>query len=131
MIYLDTNIIVRIIAGDSPEQAVAAARLVENCRDDLYLPPAVFIEAAFVLLKIYRMPRADVATSLASFVALLTAEPNERARMTAAAAIFAARNVDMVDAWLAAETMALGHRVASFDADFRKIGVDIVDLMAN
>lgn len=126
MIYLDTNIIVRLAVGDVPEQADAVVKLIEERGDELYLPPAIFTEAVFVLSKIYGMRRADVADSLAGIVPLLQTAADERSRMLDALTIFASRRVDIVDAWLAAETLALGHRVASFDRDLARCGADVI-----
>ena len=127
MIYLDTNILVRLIVGDTPAQSTSAARLFDRFGDELYLPPPVFTETAFVLLKVYGLSQAKVAEALALIIGQLHSAPAERQRMMDALNIFSMRRVDMVDAWLAAETVALGHQVATFDGDLRKCGANVID----
>lgn len=60
---LDTNIIVRLLVNDSPEQAVAAQAIVA---DPCFLAPTVLLEAAWILRSSYRFDRKSVATALSA-----------------------------------------------------------------
>lgn len=129
MIYLDTNILVRLVDGRPIEQAEAAIRLIDLHRSELYLPAVVFTETVFVLASFYKLTRAAIGASFGPIIESLRLAPEERTRMLRALDIFVERNVGILDAWLAAETLALGHRVATFDQDLRKWGADVLDPM--
>ena len=64
MIGLDSNVLVRYIVQDDPEQAVAASRLIEGqCteRSPGRVNLVVLVELAWVLTKAYHYEKADVA----------------------------------------------------------------------
>ena len=64
MIGLDTNVLVRAIVGDDPEQAEAARRLLDTrCTEQRpgYINRVVLCEFAWVLRRAYRLPRDGVA----------------------------------------------------------------------
>lgn len=62
---LDTNIIVRLLVNDSPEQAMAAQSIIA---DPCFLAPTVLLEAAWVLRSSYRFDRQNVATALSAIL---------------------------------------------------------------
>jgi predicted nucleic-acid-binding protein len=67
VISLDTNVIVRFLVEDDPEQAQQARQLVVNALKDstlLYVPPIVVCEVAWVLRSIYRFKRQAIAAIL-------------------------------------------------------------------
>ena len=56
MIAIDTNVVVRIVTRDEPEQAEAARKKVEQA-DRLWLPKTVLLETEWVLRHCYRLSR--------------------------------------------------------------------------
>ena len=64
--FIDTNIIVRYLTGDPPEQAEAAIRIIENRR--IQIPIVVFTEAVYVLGSQYRFSRERIIDGLLSLV---------------------------------------------------------------
>lgn len=71
MIGLDTNVIVRYLAQDDPEQAAAATALVESLteRDPGFVSMVVVVEVSWVLRRSYQADRwmlADVLDRLVS-----------------------------------------------------------------
>lgn len=64
---VDTNLLVRLIARDEPEQR-SAARAVMAAGDVLLLP-TVLLEAEWVLRSRYRLPRAEIAAGLTTLCA--------------------------------------------------------------
>ena len=64
MIGLDSNVLVRYIVQDAPEQATAATRLIEGqCteRSPGHVNLVVLVELVWVLTRAYRYGRGDVA----------------------------------------------------------------------
>jgi len=64
---LDTNILLRYMAGDDPKQSGVAERIIEECRaneEPIYVTTIALCEVAWVLSRTYRQPRAVVADLL-------------------------------------------------------------------
>ena len=78
MIAVDTNVIVRIVTHDDPEQARRAVALFE--RERIFISKTVLLEVEWVLRCSYRVPRAVIVSTLRKVVGLGTVEvedPNE------------------------------------------------------
>ena len=65
---IDTNIVVRFLTGDDPDQSPLARALVEA--GDLYVPLTVMLEAEWVLRSVYGHERPQVAAALRAFAGL-------------------------------------------------------------
>ncbi|GEM_PF-3960990 len=61
--FLDTNVVVRYLTGDPPDQANEAAKLIES-KDELLLTDVVIAEVVYVLRSRYDTPRVVIVDSL-------------------------------------------------------------------
>lgn len=64
---LDTNVLVRYLAADEPQQSAAAERFIETCLregEQLYLTAIVLCELVWVLRRIYRQTKSQIAEHL-------------------------------------------------------------------
>jgi predicted nucleic-acid-binding protein len=68
MIALDTNVLVRLITRDDPDQAQAAAEVMRS--DALWLPKTVVLELVWVLTYTYGFDRPDVTLALSRLLGL-------------------------------------------------------------
>lgn len=68
MIALDTNVVVRIIVDDDPDQVQQAQTLLAANR--CMVPITVVLETSWVLEAIYQVPVSVVASSLRQFLGL-------------------------------------------------------------
>jgi predicted nucleic-acid-binding protein len=68
VIAADTNVIVRLLTGDEPQQSEQARLLFD--RETVFLPKTVLLEAEWVLRRLYRLERARVISALTALVAL-------------------------------------------------------------
>jgi predicted nucleic-acid-binding protein len=68
VIAVDTNVIVRLLTGDDPQQSEQARLLFD--RETVFLPKTVLLEAERVLRRLYRLERARVINALTALVAL-------------------------------------------------------------
>lgn len=68
MITLDTNVLVRLITRDDPEQAEAAAEIMRS--DALWLPKTVILELVWVLAYTYRLDRPSITLALSRLLGL-------------------------------------------------------------
>lgn len=67
MIGLDTNVLVRYLVEDDPEQSPRAAALVDRAREAgerLFVPQVVLCEVVWVLDSVYRFPRSRITSVL-------------------------------------------------------------------
>jgi len=69
--FVDTNILVRHLTGDPPEQAARATTFLAAA-DELLLADLVVAEAVYVLESFYEVPRARVAELVRAIIAFPT-----------------------------------------------------------
>ena len=67
---LDSNVVLRLILNDVPEQASRAARFVD--RSSCYVTDVVVAECVFVLEKTYKLDRGFIKNSMATFFKINT-----------------------------------------------------------
>lgn len=75
---IDTNVVVRFLAGDDPAQSPKARALVEA--GDLFVPLTVMLETEWVLRSVYGHKGPQVAAALRAFAGLpgISVEAPER-----------------------------------------------------
>ena len=112
MIALDTNVVVRVITRDDPEQARRAAALMKD--HDLWLSKTVVLETEWVLRYTYGFAAAAVNRALSTLAGLqnLTLED---ASSVAAALAWHERGMDFSDALHMAGSVQAASVFATFD----------------
>jgi predicted nucleic acid-binding protein len=113
--FVDTNILVRHLTGDPPEQAARASRFLAAV-DELLLADLVVAEVVYVLESFYEVPRARVAElvrAIIAFPAILVLDP---AMLLRALEVYETARLDFAEAYLVAQAERSGvGAVASFD----------------
>jgi predicted nucleic-acid-binding protein len=105
MLAIDTNLIVRYLTADDPEQSARAKLLIE--REDVFVCTTVLLETEWVLRSVYGYTPARVATALTAFAGL----PHvtlEDAALAAKALDWTVRGMDFADALHLAKAEAEG-----------------------
>jgi predicted nucleic-acid-binding protein len=95
MLAVDSNIIVRYLTGDDPDQSARAKALVE--RGDLFVSTTVLLETEWVLRTVYGYRAADLVEALRA-LAGLPGVMVEAPSQVAAAFDLASRGMDFADA---------------------------------
>jgi predicted nucleic acid-binding protein len=95
MIAIDTNVVVRYLTGDDPDQSYRARALIDG--QTVFVPVTVVLETAWVLRSAYGFPAADTIRALRSFGGLTTVTI-EDAGPVAAALDLAETGMDLADA---------------------------------
>jgi predicted nucleic-acid-binding protein len=119
MIGIDTNVLVRYIVGDDPEQSIAASEMVERAidRDEtLFISQIVLCELVWVLSYAYRFTRAQIVSALQQLRrgAQMTIEGADEVRRATEA--YAALRGDFADYLIAERSVANGcSSIATFD----------------
>ena len=120
--FVDTNVLVRHLTGDSPEHAARATRYLASA-DELLLPDLIFAEVAYVLESFYEVPRAEVARALRAILAFPAVRVLDEPLLLRAVEIYDVHRIDFADAYLVACAEATGVGVvASFDRSLDRLG---------
>jgi predicted nucleic acid-binding protein len=113
--FVDTNILIRHLTGDPPEQAARAARFLATA-DELLLTDLVVAEVVYVLESFYEVPRArvaELARAVIAFPPIVVLDPTMLLR---ALEVYETDRLDFAEAYLVAQAERSGVRViASFD----------------
>ncbi len=127
IVWVDANVVLRLLTGQPKGQAQAAAALMARADAGelrLRLCPLVVAEVVWVLTSAYDVSRERVADVLTSFLASGGLVVEERMLLVAALAQMAEQRVDFFDAYLAAKARLSEAPVATFDGDFDRLGVE-------
>jgi len=68
MLAIDTNILVRYLTGDHPEQSARARKLVDE--NEIYVSRTVMLESEWVLRSVYDFSAPEIARALRRFAGL-------------------------------------------------------------
>jgi len=122
---IDTNVILRYLLADHEEFYNRARALMEQVRHGnkkILILDSVIAECVYVLLKVYNVPRKEIATKLAGILEYKGVVNSEKENLRKALAIFAEENVDIVDAFVFAfGSLEENREVFSFDKDLKKL----------
>ncbi|MCL5075719.1 MAG: PIN domain-containing protein [Chloroflexi bacterium] len=125
--FLDTNLIIRYLTQDNPEQAERAYRILQQLEAGtltVTTSEAIIIEAVQILSSkaLYNLPRQDIRTHLTTIIALRGLKlPNKRVYLRALD-LYVSTNLDFIDALNVAHMeRAKIDTILSFDRDFDHI----------
>lgn len=126
--YVDANVLLRVLTGDPPEMLRAVQimmRRVEAGEVVLVVHPLVVAELVWVLRSFYRRTPADIADALLTLSVTDGIEVVDKEGVERAIRLYARKNVDFIDAYLAVCAERDGSPVYTFDANhFRRLGVE-------
>jgi len=119
VIGLDTNVLVRYLAQDDPQQARLATRLMERTLSEDepgYVDHVVLCELGWVLERCYGVDRARLAGIVEGLLTARELVVEDADAVWAALRAMRAHGVDLADALLAARHRAAGcERTVTFD----------------
>jgi predicted nucleic acid-binding protein len=121
MIAIDTNVVVRYLTGDHPEQSPRARDLIDG--NEVFVPVTVILETAWVLRSAYDFGITDLVRALRAFGGLPSVTI-EDAEIVAEALDRTEQGLDLADA------LHLGRArhcdfLASFDRKFAQASRDL------
>lgn len=126
-LWVDANVLIRFLTRDPAGMAEKAREVMVRAEQgelELALSPLVLAEAVWTLKSFYGFDRHEIAHAL---IPLMTADgisTDAPAVLVEALEHFRDRNVDFVDAYLAAHARHRGEPyVCSFDQDFDRLDV--------
>ena len=120
---VDANAILSLLLGGERAHYRQSQEFFEPVREGTalaYIPAAVVAECVYVLSRIYKVTRADIASKLLGLLdyrGVSTESPAVRHALT----LYRDRNVDFVDALVVATAAERNWRVFSFDRDLERL----------
>ena len=113
--FVDTNVLIRHLTGDPPQQARQATRYLEEA-DQLLLADLILAEVACVLESYYEVARLQVAEVLRAILSFRAIRVVDSALLYRTVELYEVHRLDFADAYLVASAERTGVGVvASFD----------------
>lgn len=134
--YADTNIFIRYLTNDPPDQAEQARRLFEEVSADdfeLFINDLVAAEIVYVLESVYELEKDKIVEKLLAIAQLDNVVMENRAVILEALELYKEKNLDFTDAYTASHMKkASCTKICTFDNDFKKLDfIEMVDLRGN
>ncbi|MBF0627717.1 MAG: PIN domain-containing protein [Magnetococcales bacterium] len=123
-IVVDTNVVLRYLLDDHPEWSQRAKLFwagVRQGQQRVFLPEGVLVECVYVLFKVYRVPRIELADRLLSFLEIPNLTANSLPVLRTTLQLFRDHNVDLVDAVVLATARVNHWDFESFDRDLHRM----------
>ncbi len=122
---IESNTILRYLVHDAPPLAVRAVARFERVADGterVLLAGVVLAEVVWSLSTFYRVTRAEIYGYLVQFLQIGGVENPDMRALPTALLCYRDRNVDFVDAYLAAKAIGGGTgQIYTFDRDFDRL----------
>lgn len=126
---VDANVILRFFLADEKRQYAKACAFMETLefgRDEALLTEIVFAEVVWVLNKVYKVSRPDIAEQFAKVVGFLGIKTIlDKGIFIESLELYGKQKMDIQDIMLAVIAKTAGASLVTFDRkDFRKLGCD-------
>jgi predicted nucleic acid-binding protein len=119
--FVDTNILVRHLTGDPPDQAARATRFLAEA-DELFLVDLVVAELVYVLESFYEVERARVAEFVRAVLAFDPVQVVDEELLLRTVEVYEIERLDFAEAYLVACAERSGvDAVASFDRSIDRV----------
>ncbi|GAB6075249.1 PIN domain-containing protein [Desulfurobacterium crinifex] len=118
MRVVDTNVILRYLLRDVEELYAKAEKIITetmNGKTMIFIPQSVIAEVVFVLQKVYKVPRDEIASVLEFFIQLRNCKIQDGEIIKRAISIYKETNLSFVDALLCAFKAEKGYSLETFD----------------
>jgi len=113
--FLDTNVLIRHLTGDPPEQARRATAFLARA-DELLLADPIVAEVVFVLESFYEVERARVAELVRAVIGFPSVVVVDTSLLLRAIEVYEVDRLDFAEAYLVAHAETSGvAAAASFD----------------
>src|SRR5258708_16449968 len=114
MTAVDTNVLVRLLTGDHPQQSAAARSLF--AAEPIWIAKTVLLETGWVLRNLYGFDETAIREAFTKLLGLKNVHTEEE-RSVAAALALTAHGLDLADA-MHLSSRPPGARFVSFDQSF-------------
>lgn len=131
MVGLDTNILVRYLTQDDPDQAAQATRILEEeltDDDPGFIGLVVLVETVWVLRRLYKASPEEIRETVNDLLGSRRISVENRHVVARAVATSAKNDSDFVDSIIAASALDVGCRkIVSFGRGAVRAGMTLVE----
>lgn len=113
MTILDANMILRFLIMDNKEMAVQVKEIIR--RDSVLILPEVLAEVIYVMTKVYKIDRIQVANGIAFFLSYPNVETEKNDVIKKGIEYYEKTSLDFVDCLLCAYQTVSGYKICTFD----------------
>lgn len=117
---LDTNVVLRYLLNDIPEQGFKAKEIITNSAS--YVTDVVTVEVIFVLEKVIGMERSDIVKLVQFFLSLPNVIYNDYFLDQAIDLYGAKKSLSIVDCYAVTESKLYNNTLVTFDKELAKHG---------
>lgn len=114
MISLDTNIVLRFLLDDVPEQSKKATNLIES-DTVLYVTDVIVIEVIYVLEKVFEVSRSDIRELVLGFLGFSNVVHNPRFLIGAIELYAEHTSLSIVDCYACEEAKSYSNELITLD----------------
>ena len=127
MISLDTNVVLRFLLDDVPEQTQKSTMVIAN--NKVYVTDVVVVEVIYVLEKVILLPRVDICRLLSDFLGFANVVHNPYFLLEAIQLYENHPSLSIVDCYASAEAKAYSNQLATFDKRLASQGGKHVNIL--
>lgn len=113
MISLDTNVVLRFLLDDVPEQTKKATKIIE--KNQVYVTDVIAVEIIYVLEKVILLTREDICRLVVDFLGFANVVHNPYFLLDAIHLYGSHLSLSIVDCYASAEAEAYTNQLATFD----------------
>jgi len=120
---IDTNVIIRYLMADIDELYSQAETLFTEAikgERKLFIPQSVITEVIFVLSKVYKIPRKEIASAVSYFLNIRNCKVQDSKVVKAALDIYEKSNLSFVDSLICAYAKLNNLKLVTFDLELKK-----------
>jgi predicted nucleic acid-binding protein len=128
-VLADTNVLLCFLTGEPSAQAARSRRLLRRAgagEFSIRVANLVIAEVVWVLGSVYDAKVAAIAEAVTALVLADGIVVDDADIVLNALRLMEKTNVDYTDAFVAASASARGEAVATFDTDFKRLGVEVL-----
>ena len=118
--YVDTNILVRLLTNDIPEQVEEALRLIDE-HGSVHITSSTMLETSYVLITHYTRSRSNIVISLTSVLKSHQFIVDEAIVWRLAMEFFGSTTLALHDCYIAARALSEGAVLLTFDQALEKV----------
>ena len=127
MISLDTNVVLRFLLDDVPEQTKKATKVIE--KNKVYVTDVVAVEVIYVLEKVILLSREDTCQLMVDFLNFANVVHNPYFLLEAIQLYEHHPSLSVVDCYAAIEAKAYSNKLVTFDKRLASQGGKHVNIM--
>ena len=118
--YVDTDILVRLLTNDIPEQVEEALRLIDE-HGSVHITSSTMLETAYVLITHYTRSRANIVASLTDVLKSHQFIVDEALVWRMALELFGSTTLALHDCYIAARALSEGTILLTFGEDLETV----------